>query len=312
MQTINVLTSAFHRAAARKRMIVFYWFFHTLCAALAALPVLGIAIPQLSHSDYGAELMKQFDIAAIAELISTAGEAGSPAGIAILLSALLALAGATFLAGGCVKLLVRDEVPYSPAEFWEGCGRYFWRFLRLALYFLVPYLLLLALHSGLIRAIAKHYEPGIVELPVIYANRTVRVLILLLAGLTATAADLAKVHLVVTDSRKSLRAFLGSLRLVITRPMTVFPVWLLLALLLSAATALYLAAMHRLGILLILFLAQQIYIFFRILLRMTSWAAAAEIDTLLRPLPPEPVPVPVPVASEPPAFEAGAQQDFTI
>ncbi len=314
MQTTQILASAFRRAAVRKRMVVLYWFFHTLCAALAALPLLGIVIPQVSHSAYGVELMKQFDLAAVAELISTAGEAGSPAVIAILFSALLALTGATFLAGGCVKLLVHHESPYSPGEFWEGCGRHFWRFLRLSLYFLIPYLLLIALRSGLARAITKHYESGLVEQPVLYANRALQFFLLLLAGLIATAADLAKVRLVVTDSRKSLHAFVASLRLVITRPLVIFPVWFALALLFAAATFLYLTATSALGILILLFIAQQLYIFLRILIRMTSWGAAAELHAILCPASSQPdaVSVFVPVAPEPPARESGAQEDFTI
>lgn len=319
MLATTALASAFRRTASRKRMVVLYWFAHTLCAAVAALPLLGVIIPQTAHSRYGAEMLRQFDLMYLAELVNSARE--SMAGVAVipmLLAGFLAVLGSIFLAGGAVKLLVREDARYSPGEFWEGCGRHFWRFLRLALYSLVLYSIALALSGSINKVADKLWGEGMREQPLVQANWARQILLMALFGFVSTAMDLAKVRLVADDSRRSLRACFGSFRLALRHFGTVFSVWLGLGLAGALATWLYVTAANRvdavtMGPIAGLFVLQQVYVATRVWLRLMSWGAAASLDPVLRPpAPPEPEFVPAPPVPEVEQQPAAVQEDFSI
>jgi len=96
-----------------------------------------------------------------------------------------------------------------------------------------------------------------------------------------------------------------------------FPAWLILGAIWLLGTWLYVQIANRInavtiGPILALIVVQQLYVLFRVNLRMLSWGTAAEFHQALRPKPEEPSPVMAHVLTEPPAFEAGAAEDFTI
>jgi hypothetical protein len=222
----------------------------------------------------------------------------------VLLAVALTLLVATFLAGGAVTLLVRDHEPYTPDAFWQGCGRNFWRFLRLALYSLIFYAIAFAVSGVLSKSIDKAWGKGMLEAPIVHANWVRQALVLLLLGLISTAMDFAKVRLVADNSRRSLRACFASMGFVLRRAAAVFPIWLGLGLLLAGATWLYVTIANRIegpsrGAIAALFVIQQIYVLTRVWLRLMSWGAAAAFE----------VPAPQADALEVPA---AVVEDFSI
>jgi hypothetical protein len=289
--------SGLERARARKRMLALYWVFHTLCALGAALPLMAVAAPQLGRSRLGDELMRQFDLAWLAEISAVAGEAAAPAVVfAAGAAGVILLLGGVFLAGGAVPLLAREDVAYSPEEFWRGAGRNFWPFLRLALYSLIPYAAAFVL-AGLVRRGAEAvWGEGLEARPLVWAGYARLALLIVLSGLISTAMDFAKVRLALSGSRQSLRACLGSLRLAWRNPGVMFWLWACFAAAGAAAAWVYVELAVRLEtggapLFVALVLLQQAYVLARIGLRFAAWGAAAELDPILRPLPaPEPAP----------------------
>lgn len=301
MLPVIAFWSGLGRAWARKRMLALYWFFHTLIALCAALPLMAAAVPQLGRSRLGDELMRQFDLAWLAEIYAAAGAAAAPAVFfAALAASGVLLVGAVYLAGGAVALLAREEAAYSPEEFWRNAGRNFWPFLRLSLYALCVYAAALAAAGLPERGAEALWGEGLEAKPLVWAGYVRLALLVVLFGLISTAMDFAKVRLALSDSRQSLRACLGSLRLVWRNLGVAFWLWACFA---AAGAALvwgYVEAAVRLEgggawWFAPLVLLQQAYVLARIGLRFAAWGAAAELDPILRPLPaPEPAPAPVP------------------
>lgn len=293
------------RAARRRRLLVLYWLFHTLVALAVALPAAAAALPPLLHSRLAGELMKQFDLAWLAELYASGGRQAAPSVLAAAaVAAAVVWLGAIFLAGGAVPLLADPDSRHSPALFWQNAGRNFGRFLRLSLYFLVLYAAVYAL-LGLIRTAARTlWGDGLAAAPLVYADWLRLALLILAFGLLSTAAAFARVRLVLADSRHSLRACLGSLRLALHHPGILFWLWACFAAAGLAAAWLYLRAAAHLDsapvLLPLLVLLQQAYVFVQIYLRLAMWGAAAELDPLLRPLP----------AAEPPAPAAAPEYEI--
>ncbi|GEM_PF-1209721 len=318
MNPFHAIQGAMRRALSRKRMIGLYWLFHTLCAALAAVPLMGFIVPHLARSRYGEELLRQFDFMWITELLGITRDSPlTVSGAAAAAAACLAMLGSLFLAGGAVKLIVFEAVPYSPSEFWEGCGRCFWRLLRLMLYSLLFFGAVLLVDGLLNKGARKLWGEGMVEEPLVLALWFRQTLMVLLLGFVVTAMDFSKVRLVADDSRRSLRAAFGSVRFVWAHMRFFFPAWLVLGAIWLLGTWLYVQVSKRIDAvtmpsILFLIVLQQVYVVFRIALRMLSWGTAAEFEQALRPKPEEPAPVMAAVSTEPPSFEASEAEDFSI
>lgn len=313
MTITHAILDGARRANARKRMIGLYWFTYSVLAALAALPLLGVAVPMLVHSRYSSELLKQFDMMFLVEALQAQPGAVDAASAIYPLIIFLTLTGGVFLAGGAVKLMVHDDTVYSPREFWSGCGEYFWRFLRLMIYSLVLYGIASILAGIMKKAADKVWGEGLEGAPIIMAGWAANAVLIFLCGIVSTAMDYAKVRLVTDESRKSLRACLGSLWLVLKNPRAVGG-WLILAILWIAVTLVYQPVANRTAVttmplILLLAIWQQLYIVVRVWLRFVSWGTAAEFDPVLRPrpLPPEEF---VPAAA--PEAVADVTEDFAI
>lgn len=289
------------RAATRRRMLLLYWLVHTLFALGAAVPAAAVALPPLLRSRLAGELLKQFDLAWLAELYASSGRHGAPAVLAAAaLAGFTAWLASVFLAGGAVAVLANPDTPYSASFFWQNAGRNFWPFLRLSVYFLVVYA---GAYGALtmIRAAARSaWGEGLAAAPLVYADWLRLALLILAFGVISTASAFAKVRLVFAGSRQSLRACLGSLRLVLRYPGILFWLWACFAAAGLAAAWLYLWTANRLedgpaALIPVLVLVQQAYVLARVFLRFALWGSAAELDPLLRPLPQaEPLTPPAP------------------
>ncbi len=241
MLPVIAFWNGLERAAARGRLLVLYWLVHTLFALVAALPAAAVALPPLLRSRLAGELLKQFDLAWLAELYAISGR---HAALAVLAAAALAGCGtwlaSVFLSGGAVALLAASDQPYSAAVFWHNAGRNFWRFFRLSVYFIVIYGCTYGV-LGLIPAAAKAvWGKGTAAAPLVYADWLRLALLIPAFGLIMTASAFAKVRLVLADSRQCLRACFGSLRLVIRHPGMLFCSWACFAAAGLAAAWLYL------------------------------------------------------------------------
>lgn len=314
----NAIRSALGRLLRLKRLLVLYWFIHTVLALLVALPLASVAVTQLSHSRYGLELLDGFDFMWLTEVYSaTLGAPLMPIVMSAAAAFFLAGIGAMFLAGGSVWFMVYDAVEYTPAAFWENCGRHFWRFFRLFLYSLLFYGLALALTGGIDKLAGKLWGKGMEQRPLYYASWARVALTILLCGFVSTAMDYAKVRLVAGDSRRSLAAAFWSIRFTFRHLSRTMGVWLELTVVWLLVTSGYVFVANRiptrtLGPIAALFVLQQAYVFARVVLRFTSWGAAGHIWKALQPLPappPEPLPVLVAAGGPEPALEAGAEAE---
>lgn len=286
MTIAQAISNAARRANSRKRMIVLYWITYSILAALAALPLLGVAVPILAHSGYASDLLKQFDVMFLMEAMQSRDGVSGAVFSAYPLIIFVTMMAGVFLAGGGVKLMVREAIVYSPCEFWSGCGEYFWRFFRLMIYSLLFYGIASAL-SGIVRKAAdKAWGDGIEGAPIVMAGWAADALLILLCGIISTAMDYAKVRLVTDESRKSLRACVGSVLLVLRNPRTV-GAWLMLAVFWILFTLIYQPVANHMPattmpLIVLLAIWQQMYILARLWLRFLSWGTATELDPVLR------------------------------
>ncbi len=286
MNPFKALRLGWGRAMQRKRAIVLYWLFHTAMALTVALPLAGTGIAMVAKTKYGDELLRDFDLMFLMEAVYQAGStAWAPY---VLAAALLPLyIGTIYLSGGALNVLRKNDEFYSPALFWEGAGRYFWRFLRVSLYSLIAWIPFAIARGGLGLAINKIWGEGMEGGPVYFWTQVQTVISLLLAAYAMAVVDYTRARLAAEDSRQAFRILLQTMRWVVRNPVLTFGLWALLAVVFALATALYLkvaswipATIMPLAIILIV--VQQAYVLSRVFLRFAGWGAVIEIDSAVR------------------------------
>jgi hypothetical protein len=215
----------------------------------------------------------------------------------------LALIVALAATGGTLEVLTSQDGRSFAHRFGRGSGRYFGRFLRLALISLVVAPILVAITAGPLLAWSRYLRR---ESGSEWLAMSVWTLALVVAGvallLTLLVQDAARVRLVREDGRRAWREWRSAVALVLGHPAQWLGVWSWNALALALAFALFLAVSNAVPprpLLVVLVLLQQAYVLVRCSLRVALLGAEVELVSGLRPSP----------APEPPAPAAPAIQD---
>jgi len=270
-----------------------FWFWNVVMALVVVAPVAALLARDLGHSLYAREMFASFDLQWFLEFIwKTRGWPAAMLGPLVIVAAGGYLLLSTFLAGGAITIFAAPERRYVPALFYQGCGRNFGRLFRLLLWSGVCYAVVFGLNMGLSRLGQRLWHDSLEEGPVLLYGWFVAALVLLLFLFVNMVFDYAKIRLVVEDSRKSLRAALGSFRLVGRNPgLTTFTYALVavLAVVLLVAYAVLCGAIPRGRAywLLLVLLVQQAYVLARLGVRLLFYASQTEVYLSLR-KPPEP------------------------
>jgi len=300
-------------AAGRSKVaLVLMWFVYALITRIAAIPALIWLIAPLAHSRTADQLLARFDIGWLGDLGAPATNAGAAIGGAAAFTAVVTWLIAVLFAGGVLRMLNERWTRFSFPRFMGAAGEYFWRILRLSLFGLVCYALVVALGRAPVWLARRIWGHGMEAWPIGVAGIVSSVLTLLLLGWMATVLDYAKVRLVSDESRRSFRTLLHSFAFVWRHFGVTMGIWLLNALLFALAGVAYLKAsnaIHATGAwtILLLIVVQQAFIFFRTAQRVAVWGAALAVYDALKEPPLESEFVAARTGGLPPELRTGAQ-----
>ena len=295
----------------RKRMWLLFYALTTIWAAAAVAPVMALLFALLGQSAWAARMAANFDLQFIAELIFGKGPlALNTLMVSAVAVFIVAAVAHLFLLGGAIQLFCGRE-PFSFTTFFHGCGRHFWRFVRLALVS-APFYVVVVIASRALNGLGnKIWGEGSVETPLIYWGWFRTALVLALLGLVNLAFDYARIRLVSDDSRKAIRGAMAAVRLVFqnfrrTAGLYV-AVWMILVVILVAYRGMAgLLAQPTLGIVFVLFLVRQVTVLGRIGVQLLFYSSQSELYLAL---------VPPPVVAAEPLVETTAEPsdpDITI
>ena len=284
------------------RMPLVFWFWNVAFAVAVVAPLAALLARDLGHSLYAREMLASFDLQWLMEFVrKTRGWPAAMLGPLALVAAGGYLLVSTFLAGGAITIFAAPERRYVPAVFYQGCGRNFGRLFRLLLWSGVCYAVVFGINGGLSRLGQRLWRDSMEQKPVLLYGWLCAALVLLLFLFVNMVFDYAKIRLVAEDSRKSLRAALGSFRLVgrhLGRTSLTYALVTLAAVLLLVVYAPLCGAIPRgRGYwLLLVLLLQQAYVFLRLGVRLLFFASQTEVYLSLRrpaeepaePAPPQP------------------------
>lgn len=277
---ITVLSAARLRSGHAARGLFIMWSLLTLLAVLAATPVIASLERHFGHSFSANELVRELDPAALIEWNkSAAGDPFRTAAATLGMVLLASLPLSVFWAGGAMGQLAWRT------GFMENGARYFWRFLRLALFAALFYAALFAAYSAAGRGIGLLYEDSMEEWPIVVWRNILAAAAVLAAAVLAAGFDYAKVRLVVYGTRGVVQAAFEGLAFVLRHPWRALAPLAFIALCGLLLFAFYQTAYNvfdyrGLRTILISVAGQQLYMFLRLWLRLWHWSACFQADAI--------------------------------
>lgn len=307
MTVTGALRRGMETLARMKRMTLLFY----AAAALPALLITGAAMtvffPSLGASAWTARLGENFDLDWVAE---TAVKYGAMPLLPVIAAALGIIVAAEilhlFLLGGALALF-RAREPFHAPPFFAGCGRNFWKLVRLALLSVVCYAIA-AIPAAILAAIGKAvWGEGSEARPLILWGWLRLFVLLCLLGYVNLVFDYARLRLA-SGSEGAFRAGLKSFRLVGARFQPTAALYVALWAIFGVVVAAYFGLSRLIpptpgAVVLLLFLLQQAFVLARTWVRLLFYAAQSEmLDALVPKLLIRENPAPA-MAPEPPAMQ---------
>jgi hypothetical protein len=273
-------------------MLYVFYAAATLPALVGAAVVMTVPFNSLRHSTWAIALGNNLDASWIAELLARSTVPALPMLAAVAGLASLACIIQLFLLGGALQVFGVGET-FTAAAFFGGCGRHFWRLVRLALFSAIFFAVSVAIGTELNMAGSKIWGESSEASPLIYWSWFRAVVVACLLGLCSLALDYAAIKLAVEDSRKSVRAYLGAFRFIWRAPVRTIGLYIVLWLLVLVFLGAYvgisqLIPQTSLALIFLLFLVRQATVLAKVWCRMLFYSAQCALYQALRP---RPVPV---------------------
>ncbi len=268
MNILNAYFTGFRHTARSWRMVSWYYLVTLLLGLILAVPFHGILREAAGKSMDTIRLLKGFDYTVFREITHFHG-----AGIRAFYSAglwmvLLFMIVGAFLAGGILDQLMQKERKFSLSAFFAGCGRWFWRFLRVTFYHLIIQVLVAAIvyvPMGLI--VFRKFRGGAAEPQMFHTLLVFLILHLVIALYFLIIADYTRIAIVATGTKKVFKQYWRSLAFVSRRFFATYGLYLMLMVI--PLITVYLLKITKAwnidsaGMVLVMLLMQQLFLWLR-------------------------------------------------
>ena len=200
MNFITAYTSGLKTVFSKGKLWLLLYALNFLFAIFLAYPLSGMLGAKLGHTLAAETLFDRFDFAFSNDFINEYGDAFGVVMNQSILGIGLYLLLSVFLVGGILNVLKTNEKIGSLSNFWSGGGKYFWRMLRLTIYFFLMQIAILVLFFMLFSTLTAgglerfHNEGEILQIGLIILP-----FYFLVATIFFMIHYYAKIHLVATD-----------------------------------------------------------------------------------------------------------------
>lgn len=298
------LKAGFEQLWENKRMLLIFYLLNLLMGVVLMLPFRATLSHHIGNSLAGEKLGGTIDMDLLLEFIVKNGPLGGifiGTGLAVLGAYAL---GNLFLSGGAYGIFASGE-PYSASRFWGNAGKYFGRFLRLFLWGLPILFILFSIQFIVTGAQEIFWGSDPYQYIPYWSNWLkwgMRVFALFAFFIIF---DYGRIYTVKLDERNMKKAILAGLRFTwknLRRTVTLaftFSLLGIIALLIYNPIADLLSAPNE-AIVILLFLWQQSFILFRMMLRLGLYSAQIHLyNELSGPAAPATTPENAPISREP-------------
>ncbi len=270
------LKSAIQKTFANKRLILIFYLTNLILGLIVILPLRAIIDEFVGYRLMGAKLADRLDMDFLFELLLHKDSfLDVMRGLILFVPAVYWLF-LLFLSGGALAIFAHNE-KYSSPIFWGNCGRFFGRFIRLAIWSL-PLLAVFFALPLLAKALQRLFFGSDPYQYITYWGRWLQLglgfVSFLLFGMVL---DYARIHTVLTDERNMRTSLWRGFRFAFENFKRTFGFAALLFVIGGSILAIYnpvanLLAAPAVVIVALLFFTQQFYMILRMGLRLTLYA----------------------------------------
>ena len=198
-----------------QRLVWWIFFVNLVLGFLASLAPSAVLHFALDKSLYSEEMSKHFDATVFAELLTKPEVSGLPWMTGSLAAGLIFLFYMLFISGGVLAIYHQDR-KLTRGQFFESCGDFFWRMVRLLLWSIIPFAIVFGLLAVVQRVSGKLASDAPRELQGFFVQVGGSFLCLLFALFVRAWFDLSQARTVIDHVRGmrvlSFRSFVLALR----------------------------------------------------------------------------------------------------
>lgn len=270
MNIFEAYRSGLKMALHSKKMTTVIYSTTLVLGLLIALPFYSVMNNEVGSSASIYPMLREFDYTIFSDVLNNYGNSIRPFISQIIWFALFYSVVSVFFSGGILRILSDKDKNFSLRTFFGGCGAYFARLVKLALIILAAHGIIAAVIYIplilIISALGDGFESEAAYFYIILTGVIIHIISLLLI---IVISDYSKVIIVVSESRKVFKSFLHSLKFVMRHLFKIYSLYLLLLIFPFVLLLIYFLSDELVGMVsgitvIIMFLIQQIFIWFRI------------------------------------------------
>lgn len=265
------------------RMWFLLYAFNVLFALIIILPFYTYLSDAIGQSVVTDRLLSTFDLGIVTDLLNEYGGWNILNDHALVLI-LLYFFFSAFTIGGIVRTYLLEIAKFKNNEFWKQCSTYFWKMLRLGIYFLIFHAILMGISFFFFQLFSKGMSTDLLksEVTIINALYVVGIPYVFLASFLMMLHDYSKVFCVARPNFWLYKSIVQAIKFVFKNLLTSFPLYLLHLLTFVFFYAIYKwidmnYAMNSGLSILVLFLLGQLFIFIRIGIKLANLASAISL-----------------------------------
>ena len=283
MKIINALKYGFRLASLNLKLWSLLYLINLLFAGLVVVPLLYYLGGKLAMTKATDRLIGGFDFTLFNDFLNQYPEFLRLLSTQTMVVGILFILLYVFLTGGILTRLKNMETDlHRLGNFWTGCGKYFWRLLRLSFYFMLIHLSVAGLFFAIFSwSVAGGLDYFTSEAAIFFRAKICFFLYGFFALFFFMVHDYAKVLVITNNRRLVFRDFWGAFRFVIENIGTTFGVYLLLFglfVLVSFLYGLLDGFIHQMGIpSLVLFLTGQVFVLAQIGFKLVNLGSVVKV-----------------------------------
>ncbi|MFK7935202.1 MAG: hypothetical protein AB8G22_16945 [Saprospiraceae bacterium] len=274
---ITAFKTGFQRLTRNAHLLGWLYAINIGFALVVALPLQSLLENKVGQSLGIQRLIPNFDYTIIRDFMREYGSELAvifqEAQVVLLLYFVLSI----FLAGG-----ILEKVRFSPTRtFLQGSGQHFWRMLRLTIYFMLIYVVLIIVLGSIFQFIfITNFANFTNERPVVHGAGVFVGIFFILAVLVSMVQDYAKIQLVQHPEQSVFKSFWQTWGITFKNLTQTLPLYLINALLLLMVFGLYwwlsgyLHPINTSGKIILTFLLSQVFLIARIGIKLLNLASA--------------------------------------
>ncbi len=196
----GVVTAGFSLLWRRQGILWWVFVVNFVCGALGTVPAMLVLHRTLEHSLAGRPLSKGFDLGMLIELIRLPNVRLMNAATSSYIFAFVFFLFMLFVSGGILETYHLDR-KLTTGDFFAASGAFFWRFVRLMLLSLIPFIVVSMIYQGLMKVSDSVGDRAIADQVGIFLFWFAVAVFLLLALVVRLWFDIAQVRAVAQNER---------------------------------------------------------------------------------------------------------------